>query len=270
MYVLLYNPISRNGHGEKSLEEVIELLPTKEYESVNVLEIKDYQKLFDSHPVEDIFIVIGGDGTISKFINAVPIIPHKIMFYAGGTGNDFMKNFENELVEYSDEIDRPIVQTDKKIKFTNGFGSGVDSLVIESFNNSKSKSNFAYFYYSLKAFLTYKPISVTVNIDGEERTFDRTYLVSVQNGKFFGGGMCVAPDALVDDGLLDVTIVHNISRLKLFFVFPSIYSGKHVKFAKNVFMKQGKKIQITQKEARLFSTDGELSDKVYNNFKIEV
>jgi diacylglycerol kinase family enzyme len=268
MYILLYNPISRNRHGEKSLEEVIELISPCEYEAINVLDIKDYKELFDSRPIDDVFVVIGGDGTLSKFLNFLPITAHKIMFYAGGTGNDFMRNFDEELVEYKSTIDRPYVQTDDERKFCNGFGTGVDTLVVEYYDQSKSRSKLAYFYYTLKAFFSYKPATVSVEIDGVEKTYKRTYLVAVQNGKYFGGGMKVAPDAQVDDGLLDVIIIHNISRAKLFMVFPSVYSGKHVKFTKHVEYLQGKEINITQEESRSYTTDGEIGEKVYNNFKI--
>ena len=270
MHILLYNPLSRNGHGKTSLDEAIEFIATKEYETINILEITDYLNLFDSYSVEDTFVVIGGDGTYSRFINAIPLVPHKIMFFAGGTGNDFMRNFPGELAEYSSDIDKPVVTTDKAVKMVNTFGTGVDSLVIEYYDNSKSKSKLSYFYYTLKAFLSYKPITVNVDIDGEKHTFNRTYLVSIQNGKYFGGGMTVAPDAEVNDGLLDICIVHNISRLKLFFVFPSIYSGSHLKFTKHVLYTQGKKIHITQDTPRTFTSDGELSEKVYHNFKIEL
>ncbi len=270
MYVLLYNPLSRNGHGETSLAEAIEFIATKEYVSINILEVTDYVELFDSYSVEDTFVVIGGDGTYSRFINSIPLVPNKIMFFAGGTGNDFMRNFNGDLIEYSSDIDKPIVTTDSSVKMINTFGTGADSLVIEYYNNSKSKSKLAYFYYTLKAFLTYKPITVNVEIDGKIHTFHKTYLVAIQNGKYFGGGMNVAPDAKVDDGILDICIIHNVSRLKLFIVFPSVYSGSHLKFTKNVFYTQGKKIHITSNDPRPFTTDGELSEKVYHNIKIEL
>lgn len=268
MYILLYNPISRSGDGEKSLNEVIELIDTDEYEAVNVLEVKDFKEMVDSHPVDDVFVVIGGDGTISKFINLVPLIPHKIMIYAGGTGNDFMRNFDDKLVDYSDYIDKPIVETDKVTKICNGFGTGIDTMVLKYYNESKRHSKLAYFYFTLKSFIKYKPATVTVDIDGKVQTFNKTYLVTVQNGKYIGGGMMVAPDAKVDDGLLDVCIVHSISRLKLFQLFPSIYKGNHIKYDQYVFYSQGKEISISQEDPRGFSTDGELGEKVYNNFKI--
>jgi len=268
MYILLYNPISRNGEGEKSLDEVKKLIEPSEYEAINVLEIKNYQELFDSKPLSDVFVVIGGDGTIFKFINMVPELKHKIMFFAGGTGNDFMRNFEEELVEYTADIDKPLVITDKQSKMCNSFGSGVDTLVIKYYNKSKSRSQFAYFYYTLKAFFTFKPSTVLVEVDGVKKKYDRTYLVAVQNGKYFGGGMKVAPDALVDDGLLDVIIIHNISRLKLFFVFPTVYSGKHIKLKKHVEYIQGKEILISQEVATHYAADGEMGDEVYKNFKI--
>lgn len=270
MYILFYNPISRSGNGEQSLNEVIELLDTDDYEAINVLEVEDFQTLVDSKSVDDVFVVIGGDGTISKFINLIPIIPQKIMIYAGGTGNDFMRNFEGDLIEYDDSVDKPVVQTDELTKVCNGFGTGIDTMVLKFYNEAKTKSKLSYFYNTLKSFLLYKPITVEVSIDGEKKTFNKVYLVSVSNGKYFGGGMMIAPDAKVDDGMLDVVIVHDISRFNLFRIFPKIYSGKHIEYKKYVYYKQGKNIEITQKESRNFSTDGELGRKVYNNFKVSV
>lgn len=270
MYILFYNPISRSGNGEQSLSEVIELIETTNYKSVNVLEVKNWDTLGEFYDEEDVFVVIGGDGTLSKFINLTKGLNQKILFYAGGTGNDFMRNFENQLIEYSSEIDKPMCENGETRKVINSFGTGIDTQVLEYYDNAKRHNKVTYIMSTLRSFLTYKPSKVSVEIDGVMKEFDKTYLVAVQNGKYFGGGMMVAPDSEVNSGVLDVVVVHSVSRLKLFFVFPKIYKGTHVKLTKHVFYGQGKEIKIKREIAQPYSTDGEKGDKVCNDFRITV
>jgi diacylglycerol kinase (ATP) len=53
-------------------------------------------------------------------------------------------------------------------------------------------------------------------------------LIAVGNTPYYGKGMMMCPDAAVDDGLLDLTIVHPVSRFQLVKIFPKVYSGRHV------------------------------------------
>jgi len=266
MYILVYNPKARRNKGEKSLQEVIDIID-EEYLAVNVLEIHD-KFFFDSFPATDTIVLIGGDGTIGIFINKYKV-KQKLMIYAGGTGNDFMRNYSEELVEYGDNVDKPYVLVkDDKRYISNGFGVGVDAEVLRLYNNSRTKSRLAYFYFSIKAFFSYEPTNAEVTIDGKTNNYKKVFLVVVQNGNNFGGGMNVAPGALNNDGILDLCIVHGIGRLKLLYHFPKVYKGKHIKVTKYFAFLKGKDVTIKLSKKRPFQTDGELSIAEYDEFQV--
>src|SRR5689334_7645446 len=73
----------------------------------------------------------------------------------------------------------------------------------------------------------FRPIPYAVTVDGG-RQVTEAMLVAVANGPAFGGGMRVAPDASYDDGLLDVVILHRVSRAEFLRVFPRVFRGTHV------------------------------------------
>lgn len=269
MYRLLFNPLARNARGEESLREVIELI-NSEHVSYSLLEHGDLKELFETFNLEDQVVVIGGDGTLHRFINTKYDPSYDIYFYAGGTGNDFMREYEDRLVPLSSMKDRPYVETDGKDYVMNGYASGVDSEVLRMYNNSKNHSNFAYFYFAIKAILTYKPRNIEVMIDGEHHSFQKNYLIAVQNGTAFGGGMKITPHAKHNDGLLDVCIVHNISRLKLLTIFPKVYLGTHLKHKKHVFYAQGKEVEIQFETPNIYSADGELNETPTKRMKISL
>ncbi len=72
-----------------------------------------------------------------------------------------------------------------------------------------------------------KPITYTLTLDGEVRVV-RGMLITVGNGVSIGGGMKVTPDALLDDGLLDVLIVERLTRIQFLRIFPRVFKGTHL------------------------------------------
>jgi diacylglycerol kinase (ATP) len=105
-----------------------------------------------------------------------------------------------------------------------GFDSRVNA------NSSKMtylKGTFRYVVAMLKTLTRFTPIEYTITIDGEHQEL-RAMLVAVGNGSMFGGGMKVLPDAKVDDGELDILIVHPVSIPTLLRIFPRIFKGTHV------------------------------------------
>jgi YegS/Rv2252/BmrU family lipid kinase len=89
------------------------------------------------------------------------------------------------------------------------------------------KGPLVYAYAALRALAQWKPAHFTITIDGEERGFDG-YAVAVANSKAYGGGMYVAPDALLDDGLLDVVTTGNVSKREFLQNLPKVFKGTHV------------------------------------------
>jgi diacylglycerol kinase (ATP) len=88
----------------------------------------------------------------------------------------------------------------------------------------------------------FRPIPYRVTVDGEEIVTE-AMLVAVGNGPAFGGGMRVAPEASYDDGLLDVVILHRVSRAEFVRVFPRVFKGTHVTHPQ-VQLLRGRRIRL--------------------------
>jgi len=266
MIRLFYNPLSKNGKGTQECQKY-EAALTSDYIVYNVLDYEHLEPLLQSFHSTDEIVVLGGDGTFSQYLRRRGNHRLPVRFVKAGTGNDLLRTIGFDDVLYTNEFDQPVVNTTSTLPFLNTFGMGISNAVLRDYNKSK-KNNWTYLKATLKNFFTYQPTSLTVVVDGKEASYDGVYLVAVQAGQFFGGGMKVTPGANMKDGLLDLIIVHSISRLRLFQVFPSIYSGRHLKYQQYVDYVQAKEIHITSPTRMLFSVDGELSTTTSKTFHI--
>ena len=113
--------------------------------------------------------------------------------------------------------------------FCNVVGAGLDAEVVADANNVFKRycGSLSYVFALLKQLFAYKPPRIKLVVDGEEYVAD-AWLVAVANGRYFGNGMRIAPEADPRDGLLDVIVVSNISRVTFLRLFPLVYSGAYL------------------------------------------
>jgi diacylglycerol kinase family enzyme len=105
---------------------------------------------------------------------------------------------------------------------------GFDSDANRIANEAKAvKGPLVYAYAALKALWQWKPATFDVTVDGAERRFTG-YSVAVGNSKAYGGGMYVAPDAVLDDGLLDVVTTGDVSKRRFLANLPKVFKGEHL------------------------------------------
>lgn len=277
MHILIYNPLARGNRGKESLDEAIHELNIEKYEVFSLLDLNNnLVETLATYPKDHTIILIGGDGTLNKFINKYKNAPiaQKILYYAGGTGNDFKKNFskaKSSLFDISEHINKLKVEIkDSVFNVINAIGAGIDGLVVKKYHDSKKIRKFTYILRTVQAFFVYKPTDVKLILDGQEHIFEKCWLVSINNGKYFGSGMKVAPMALVDDGLLDVCVVHGINKMNLIRYFISIFRGKHLKYTKYIFYRQAKTVEYISRANQYIQYDGELVKDQTNNFKVAV
>ena len=121
------------------------------------------------------------------------------------------------------------------------------------------KSKFAYTVGLLVTLLFYKCKKVNVKLDDREIN-DEILLIAVGNGKYYGGGMAICPDAVEDDGLSEICFIKKISKLKLLLLFPSIFRGKHGKFKKYVQFYKSKEVKVNMNNPISLNIDGEIFD----------
>ena len=111
--------------------------------------------------------------------------------------------------------------------FINIAGLGFEALVVKKTNKQKDKgkSNKAiYFYNLLSSLVSYKNTPVEFTIDGKTSTC-KVFSINVGNGRYCGGGMRQTPDALPDDGLLDITVIKEIGKIEIVRSLKILFDG---------------------------------------------
>lgn len=243
----------------------------EEYEVYNLF-------VFDLKNVDENnkFIIIGGDGTIHYLINYLKEnnIKNEIYFYKGGTGNDFCREFKEELININKLLDNlPMVEyNNEKHYYINGVGFGVDGLICHLVNNvNKKKNSFNYFKSTLKSFITFKRYKLEVEIDNKKYSFKRVLFSTVTNGKYFGGGMNLSPKSNRFDNDLEFVIVYNIPLIILFLCFPLIYFGIHKYFLPKRWFKiiKGRNFYLKSDRPLFLQEDGEVTRNI-DTIKISI
>lgn len=263
MFVILHNPLSKNKKSKRTTKKVIDHFKEKgiPFRLKSLLKIKDIE-YYIKHTPEDIrILLLGGDGTINTFINKTYSLhmTHDVYVMGNGSGNDFLRTLKREPTRYQPIL--KLTHNTKQRYFMNGSGIGIDGMIAHRVNLSKNRNKFNYFFNTLKGFLSFKPTYAEVTIDDELYTFKKVYMIGINNGQYFGGGMRIAPEAKLSDEFMDVIVVHGMRKLKLFLVFLSVYFGFHTRLKKYVFIKKAKHVKASMFTSQIAQCDGETFPK---------
>ena len=226
------------------------------------LKFDNLNKYLDNNPKLTDILYLGGDGSINYLINNVDVskIKQNIYLAKSGSGNDFLRSLKR-LGRANVTIG--VAKTDSgDIKFINGCGVGFDASVCHYVNNDKKKNKLAYFKNVFKATANFEPAEMDVIVDGVSAHYRDCFFTAVQNGKYFGGGMKVAPDADIEATDFTICVIHNLNKLLLQVLFLSIYPGLHTGLRKWVTVLKGKEIQVKSSKSRFFQADGEVLENV--------
>lgn len=218
--------------------------------------------------VIDVLTVVGGDGMVHLGANLCAGTDIPLAVVAAGSGNDNARELglplgapERAADLVGDGHTRRIdagrcVLSDGTTRWWIGvLGGGFDSVVNERASRMRwPRGPLRYPLAVARELATFRPIPYAVTVDGV-RTETEAMLVAVANGPSFGGGMRVAPNAAYDDGLLDVLILHSVSRIAFLRVFPRVFSGTHVSHPR-VEIVQGRCIRLEADEI-VAQADGE-------------
>ncbi|MEI6123615.1 MAG: diacylglycerol kinase family protein [Bacteroidota bacterium] len=226
------------------------------------------------------FIVVGGDGSLNEAVNGFytqsMVSPTELTLaqLPLGTGNDWQKTHNPAatieetiqrikigkfalqdvgLAQYYDASDA------KKNYFANVAGMGFDAYVVVRTNRKKDKkarSKFAYLFNLFTSLMSYKCVTTQVSIDGQKVFADKLFSFNVGIGKYNGGGMMQVPDAITDDGLLDVTLFKKISKIKVVANVKRLYDGSF-RTLKEVSLYRGRELEIISEDVLNLECDGE-------------
>ncbi len=267
---ILFNPKAGNGTGETEGKRLAALYEG-EVRFMDITDIEDYDALLSPLCAEDNVVICGGDGTLNRFVNAIKNVSvHcNILYYAIGTGNDFLKDLGKEVGEAPFRINEylqnlPSVEIKgKKYLFLNGIGFGIDGYCCEVGDQCKAKAPSKPVNYTAIAvkglLLHYKPKNATVVVDGKTYTYKKVWIAATMKGRYYGGGMMTAPnqDRLDESGEVTLVLFHGKGRLKTLIAFPSIFEGKHVEHTNMVAVHTGKDITVTYDAPAPLQVDGE-------------
>ena len=211
----------------------------------------------------EIFVAAGGDGTVhtiaseligkEKLLGVLPI----------GSGNGFAKElgFRTNIKSLLRDIEKKESLTIDVIMVNNNLclnvtGVGLDSFVAHSFDKLKTRGFWSYVSTTIVNFFRLRPFNVTVSIGGEVIHTGDLFVLTVANTRQFGNNAFISPDALPNDGMMDIVMIRQFPKMMAPFFIYRLFTKKlnKSKFVRNV--RTAKDITINTDETR-FHIDGE-------------
>jgi len=237
-HLLLVNPSAGGGRARKVLARAEVALKAREidYRVELTTDIDHACELARGAAAEGrIPVVISGDGLVGKVGGVLAGGEVPLAVIPGGRGNDFAR-VVGIPTEPEDAVALLAAGTTRRIDVGEANGErflciascGFDSDANRIANEAKVvKGPIVYAYAALRALAAWQPAGFTVDADGDQRRFSG-FTVAVANSKAYGGGMMMAPDAVLDDGLFDVVMSSNTGKLRVLANMPKIFKGTHV------------------------------------------
>ena len=267
MNYILYNPKSNNEHNDLNIIHGARKLEDLGVQKICLFDI-DVKEFCKNLTEADRVMVCGGDGTLHHFANDVYDIDFPCPVYAlrSGTGNDFLNDLgqmSNEnLIDIREHIKNlPEVEVNgEKRRFINGVGLGIDGRVCVEVEKAKKKTNKKVSYTPISLRLLayeYKRPRARVTVDGVTHEYTDTWMIGTMKGRYFGGGMMVAPQQDRESGKVSVMAMHGGSRLKTLAVFTKIFKGTHVKHTEMIDIFEGYEIEVEFETPSDMQIDGE-------------
>ena len=221
----------------------------------------------------DLLVAVGGDGTVNEIANGIAGLDVELAVIPRGTGWDFVRTYgiprgfdgavKVALGGRPREVDlgraryRGWDGAERESWFANIASAGMSGAVAKRTNESSKAlgGKISYLWATLTVFARWRNDEVRVTVDGERRS-GRMHDVVVANGRYFGGGMMICPDAEPDDGLLDVLLIGDLSKRDLLLTLPKTYRGRHLPHPKAELLR-GKAVEVDAAEPLPVELDGE-------------
>jgi len=241
----------------------------------------------------ELIVGVGGDGTMNEIANGFyenqKIVNPEVSLgiVPSGTGCDFTRslNIPSKLknaLEVITQAPSSLIDIGRaKFKSHSGkeeeryfvnvadFGIGGEVVKKVSQNKMRRKAS-SYMRCLISTFITYKNKKLSIRIDDEELPVDEYMIGAISNGRIFGKGMKIAPDARLDDGLFDVVLIKGMKMLEFFRNAWKIYLGTHLSHPK-ISLIRGRKIEAVAEDDEsevLIEIDGEQLGKLPATFEI--
>jgi len=255
-HIFIINPASGKKGQTKALEQHITQasrktqIPVELYETTGVGDGEVYTRdLCSKHPREQFRLyACGGDGALNEVINGCFGFENvEVGCVPMGTGNDYVRNYTDRVGDFLDiesQLTGQAVRSDL-IRYTgrvngamqekycvNMFNIGFDCNVVDETNRVKKwpfiSGSLAYFLSVFIVLIKKKGADLKVEYQDGSLFDGQVLLTSIANGCYCGGGIKGLPRALTADSLMDVSLIHSVSRMTCLQLFPKYIKGTHL------------------------------------------
>ena len=223
----------------------------------------------------ELLVVVGGDGSVNEVANGLAGLGRQpeVAIVPRGTGWDFSRTFGiprkvDDAVHVALEGDVRTIDvgrasyrawdgSDATTSFANVASAGMSGAIAQRANETTKAlgGKASYLWATFAVFSGWEATEIEVVVDGERRT-GRMFDVVVANGRFFGGGLQICPEAEPDDGLLDVLTIGDVTKRDLVLTMPKMYRGTHLPHPKAELLR-GPSVTVTSETPLPIELDGE-------------
>jgi diacylglycerol kinase (ATP) len=242
MWALVINPVAGQGRGASIGTHVAGYLNSRgiKYEIImgrnGIDQADSLQRFLDRNPDCSGVIAVGGDGLLHLVLQKITPAQVPLAVIPAGTGNDFVRTLGWSLEDVDAILEAVLSKKPTSVDlglvdgewFAAILSTGFDSIVNEKANAmSWPKGPMKYNAAIAIVLPRFKPHHYEIVLD--DRTIStQAMLIAVSNGRSYGGGMLVCPQADVSDGYFDVMVLHPVSKLEFIKVFPRVFKGTHI------------------------------------------
>ncbi len=232
-------------------------------------------------------VAVGGDGTTNEVVNGIYLAKKTVTLgiIDCGTGADFVKTVSvgNNYMEAIDTLKNGIIRNFDIVEveyttfsgnsatriFVNAADAGLGGDTVINVDGAPKVlgGKLAFLYGVLRSIVNLKTYKISLNIDGVEIGKFNIISTIVANGRYFAGGMYIAPMAKPDDGKLEIILIKKTTRRKFVKNLPLVYKGEHV-YIDEVEHFTGREIRLNSHEEVMLEMDGELTGKLPATFRI--
>ena len=245
---VLYNPLAGNGNAGEDAK-LLQMVLDEDLEYFDMTRITNYTAFLSGMEKDDYLVIVGGDGTLNRFVNDTNgiEISQEILYFPSGSGNDFARELGTNgnpavITRYLNNL--PSVEVNgRRYRFINGVGFGIDGYCCQVGDE-------------LKKIPGKKPNYTAIAIKGLLFHFSARNAPTML-GRYYGGGMIPTPEQDRSSGKLSLMLFHGAGRLRTLCVFPSIFKGKHVKHKNMVAVHTGHEITVEFDRPTPLQIDGE-------------
>lgn len=277
-YRVILNPWAGRGIGGRAIPRLEALLQGLPYDLV-LTEAPRHATALAAEAVEagyDVVVAAGGDGTTLEVINGLVGRKAALAVLPLGSGNDFLKplGVPNDLEAAAHRLRRGrtcVVDVGRvgDTYFGNGVGVGFDAQVaIETYRMPRLRGLPLYLAALVRTVRHYSSPPMTIRCD-EQIVTGRYLAVVVANGRCYGGGFWLAPDAEMDDGLFDLCLIEHMPIPRFFYNLPKVFKGTHVHM-REVTMGRAGRVVVEASEPVPVHADGEVISPGTTSLEIQI